>query len=119
MIYCKDLQWGVFSIIRFIEFLKLRIAFQHHYLYSRYLQDAISLRWIYSLYDLYDIQCGSCEWGQLIQISILTNIHQPVAAKNGLQLVALQAFFEYVREETFGKFGLQQIQAGEGSSVAG
>ena len=71
------------------------------------------------LYDLYDIQCGSCEWGQLIQISILTNIHQPVAAKNGLQLVALQAFFEYVREETFGKFGLQQIQAGEGSSVAG
>lgn len=56
MIYCKDLQWGVFSIIRFIEFLKLRIAFQHHYLYSRYLQDAISLRWIYSLYDLYDIK---------------------------------------------------------------
>ena len=56
MIFCKDLQWEVFSIIHFIEFLKLRIACQGHYLYSRYWQDTISLRWTYSLHDLYDIK---------------------------------------------------------------
>lgn len=56
MIFCKDLQWEVFSIIHFIEFLKLRIACQDHYLYSRYWQDTISLRWTYSLHDLYDIK---------------------------------------------------------------
>ena len=29
----------------------------------------------------------------------------------GILRIAFKAFFEYVREETFGKFGLQQIQA--------
>eukprot|EP00913_Durusdinium_trenchii_P020491 g19250.t1 len=28
----------------------------------------------------------------------------------GILRIAFKAFFEYVREETFGKFGLQQIQ---------
>ena len=69
--------------------------------------------------------CGSCRglWGQRLQVSILAvsftipllpfEFRVQVGSRSSPNFdigLVLQAFFEYVREETFGKFGLQQIQ---------